>query len=136
MSVSAALQKLIFEQLTGDLDLAYVVGDRIYDKPIPNAAFPFITFGPSSIVLVQDDCLVGRTETVQLDVWSTDKAGRLEAKRICDLIIRSLNGVEAELEEGYAVDLRIVLAQVIDDPDGITSHGVVQVEALVDEGGV
>jgi hypothetical protein len=79
---------------------------------------------------------VGRNETIQLDVWSTDKAGRIEAKRICDLIIRTLNGVEAELEEGYAVDLRVVLAQVIDDPDGITSHGIVQVEALVDEGGV
>jgi hypothetical protein len=132
MSFSAALQKLIFETLSADLLLSYVVGTRIYDRPVPNAAFPFITFGPTSIVPVQDDCLLSRTETFQLDIWSTDQSGKVEAKQICDLVIAALNGVEAELEEGYATDLRVVLAQVMDDPDGKTVHGVVQIEAMID----
>ena len=133
MSQSAALQKLIYETLSADVLLGYAVGDRVYDKPEPNAEFPFITFGPTSIILVQDNCLTSRTETFQIDIWSTDQAGKLQAKQICDLVISSLNGLEAELEDGYATDLRVVLAQVMDDPDGKTSHGVVQVEALIDE---
>lgn len=133
MSVSAALQKLIYERLTDDLLIAYVVGDRVYDRAVPDAQFPFITFGPTSIILVQDDCLIGRTETMQIDIWSTDQAGRIEAKQICDLVMDNLNGFEGEMENGYAVDIRVVLAQVMDDPDGITSHGVVQIEAIIDE---
>jgi Protein of unknown function (DUF3168) len=136
MSVSAALQKLVLDTLTADLGVAYVVGDRIYDRARPNATFPFISFGPTSVVLVQDDCLEGRTETLQIDIWSTDQAGMLQAKQICDLVIKALNGLEAELEDGYATDIRVVLSQVITDPDGITSHGVIQIEALIDEGGV
>lgn len=136
MSVAAALQKFVFEKLSEDLDVAYVVGTRIYDRAKPNATFPFITFGPTSIDLVQDDCLVGRTETLQIDVWSTDQAGMRQAKQICDLVIKALNGIEGELEDGYATDIRVVLTQVIRDPDGITSHGIVQIEALIDEGGV
>jgi hypothetical protein len=30
-------------------------------------------------------------------------------------------------------DMRVTLAQVMDDPDGITSHGVVQVECRIEE---
>jgi hypothetical protein len=136
MSVAAALQKFVFETLSADLDVAYVVGARIYDRARPNAVFPFITFGPTSVILIQDDCLAGRTETLQIDVWSTDQAGMRQAKQICDLVIKALNGLEGELEDGYATDIRVVLTQVIADPDGITSHGIVQIEALIDEGGV
>jgi len=133
MSFSAALQKLIFETLSSDGLLAYVVGTRIYDRPEPNAEFPFITFGPTSILLIQDDCLTSRTETFQIDIWSTDQSGKIEAKQICDLVIAALNGLEAQMEEGFATDLRVVLAQVMDDPDGKTTHGIVQIEALIDE---
>lgn len=135
MSLSAALQKLIFDELSASLELSYKVGSRIYDRPVPNAAFPFISFGPTSIVpLAVDDCISGREETVQIDIWSTDQSGKLEAKQICDIVIGVLNGFEGEMESGYAVELRITLAQVIDDPDGKTSHGIVQVEAMIEEG--
>jgi hypothetical protein len=132
---AAALQKFIYDALTTDDAVGYAVSGRVYDRAPANAEFPFISLGPTSVVLIQDDCLSGRSETVQVDIWSTDQAGKLEAKRITDLVMAALNGVDAELDDGYLTDLRVVLAQVIDDPDGITSHGIVQIEALVDEGG-
>jgi hypothetical protein len=31
------------------------------------------------------------------------------------------------------VEMRVDLAQVVSDPDGLTSHGIVQVTALIEE---
>ncbi len=133
MTASTELQKLVFETLTGDAGIAALVGARVYDRALPNAAFPFISFGPTSFLLVQDDCLAGRTETMQIDIWSESKGGKLQCKEIVDRVVNVLNGLEAELVSVTVADLRVVLSQVMDDPDGITSHGVVQIEALIDE---
>jgi hypothetical protein len=133
MTASSELQKLVFDTLTGDAGLTAIVGARVYDRALPNAAFPFISFGPTSFFLVQDDCLSGRIETIQVDVWSESKGGKRQCKDIVDLVVDALNGIEAELTTVTVADMRVVLVQVLDDPDGITSHGVVQVEALIDE---
>jgi hypothetical protein len=133
MTASSELQKLVFDTLTGDAGIAALVGSRVYDRALPNAAFPFISFGPTSFLLVQDDCLGGRTETMQIDIWSDSKAGKRQCKDIVDLVVDALNGIEAELATVTVADLRVTLVQVMDDPDGITSHGVVQIEALIDE---
>lgn len=133
MTASAELQKLVFETLTGDAGIASIVGARVYDRALPDAAFPFISFGPTSFLLLQDECLEGRTETMQIDIWSESKGGKRQCKDIVDLVVDALNGLEAELATVTITDMRVVLAQVMDDPDGITSHGVVQIEALVDE---
>lgn len=133
MTASSELQKLVFDTLTGDAGLTAIVGARVYDRALPNAQFPFISFGPTSFFLVQDDCLAGRIETIQVDVWSESKGGKRQCKDIVDLVVDALNGLEAELSTVTVADMRVVLVQVLDDPDGITSHGVVQVEALIDE---
>lgn len=133
MTASSELQKLVFDTLTGDAAIAALVGTRVYDRALPNAAFPFISFGPTSFLLVQDECLSGRTETMQIDVWSESKGGKRQCKDIVDLVVSALNGLTDELTTVTVADMRVTLAQVMDDPDGITSHGVVQIEALVDE---
>lgn len=136
MSISNALQVFLYERLVADVAVGALVGDRIYDRPAATASVPYITFGPSDYVPDDDECIDGRIETVQLDVWSEAQDGKRECKAIVDAVKASLHDVDAELSSGALNTMRVVLVRVFDDPDGRTTHGVIQVECLLDEDGV
>ncbi len=133
MSVSNALQKLIFDLLVADADVGALVGDRIYDRPAATVAAPYVTFGPSDYVPDDHECIDGRIETVQLDIWSEAQDGKREAKAIVDAIRSCLHDGVGSLTVGALVTMRVTLARVFDDPDGRTTHGVVQIEAVIEE---
>ena len=126
MSLSNAIQKAIFLALTGDAGVSARVGARVADRPPETMAFPNITFGPSDFLPDDFECLPGRIETVQLDVWSRAQDGKREAKAITDAVVDALHEQPLTLETGRAVRVSLDLARMIDDPDGITSHGILQ----------
>lgn len=136
MSISNALQVLIYERLVADVTVGALVGDRIYDRPPATVPVPYITFGPSDYVPDDDECIDGRIETVQLDVWSEAQDGKRECKAIVDAVKAALHDAEADLDSGALNTMRVVLVRVFDDPDGRTTHGIVQVECMIDEAGV
>jgi hypothetical protein len=133
MSASNALQKLIFDLLVADAGIGALVGDKIYDRPSAAVSAPYITFGPSDFVPDDHECIDGRIETVQLDVWSEAQDGKREAKAIVDAIRKCLHDAAGDLDAGALVSMRVGLARVFDDPDGRTTHGVVQIEAEIEE---
>ena len=49
MSSAVELQKAVFEALAGDAALAALIGTRIFDHAPANVAFPYVTFGRTSI---------------------------------------------------------------------------------------
>lgn len=138
MSVSAALQKLLYEALRANAGVSAMVGDRVYDHVPPDGAgkvtveFPYISFGAYDFVPDDSDCIYAGEHTVQLDIWSR-AVGKVEAKTITDAVRRLLRDYEADMGDYGLVEMRVDLAQVIGDPDGLTSHGVVQVTALIEE---
>jgi len=133
MSVSNALQTLIFQRLTTQAGVVALVGTRTYDHPPADVSFPYLSFGASDVTEDDADCITGRIETVQIDVWSRAKDGKREAKAIADAVKDALHRWDGNMTTGALAMMRVVLVRVIDDPDGITSHGIVQVECHVEE---
>lgn len=134
MSASAELQRIIWERLTTDPTITTLVGDRVYDGPQSGAAHPYISFGNADVVEDDADCIVGRDETFQIDVWSELHNRKIEAKRINDAVRTSLHNYTADMGDYALHSMRVVLSQIMPDPDGISTHGVVQVTALIENG--
>jgi hypothetical protein len=134
VSASWALQKLIYRRLVAYPDVAALVDDRVYDNPSDEAELPYITFGPSDWVEDDAECITARTETLQIDCWSRYQGGFMEAKQLSDAVKAALHQYDGTLEGNALVEMRVTTVRTFRDPDGITSHGVVTVQAMVEEG--
>lgn len=133
MSASSELQTAIYAALVADSGVSALVGSRIYDPPPSGAVFPYISFGPTDAVEADTFCLTGRVETVQVDVWSRSEAGSLECKAIVDAIKAALHDSPPTLTEAACATMIVTQTRVFRDEDGITTHGVVVVEADIEE---
>lgn len=132
---SAEIQKLAFDTLTGNSDVMALV-NGVYDN-IPSSPFgsktAYLSFGPSDTNDVgSPDCATSLEATLQIDVWSR-AVGSVECKKLVDLVRKAFTNQIFTLTENALVDAKVVLTRVFKDPDGVTSHGVVQVSFLVDE---
>lgn len=133
MSVSVALQKLLYDALRADRGMRDLVAGRVYDRVPKEPEFPYVSFGSYDFVPDEADCIYAGEHTQQLDFWSR-AAGRVEARRLVDAarhIIKEIDDVD--MGEYSLAGLRVVLARVFGDPDGLTSHGVLQVTATIEE---
>lgn len=135
MSASEEIQQLVESTLKDNAGVSAIVGGRIYDgaPPAKNRTYPDITFGPSDYTPDDADCIVGREETLQLDCWTRDHGRKAQCKRLVDAVKSALHEANLSLAVNALVSIRVVLVRVMDDPDGLTAHGVVQVTALIEE---
>ncbi|MDW9792119.1 DUF3168 domain-containing protein [Sinorhizobium meliloti] len=134
MSASAELQKLLFTTLTGTAGVMALAGgvyDRVPADPYKTKT-AYVSFGPSDVVDDSADCIISGEHTFQLDVWSK-AVGQVEAKRLVDLIYRTLHEQELQLTENALAEIRVDFRRVFVDPDGLTTHGVVSVTARIEE---
>jgi hypothetical protein len=133
VSVSRELQTLIFDTLVADAGVGALVGDRIYDAMPSEGQYPCITFGPADSFNDDLQCVDARTETVQLDVWSRDQGRMGPCKDICDAVKVALHLSDLSLSQHALVRIRTDGIRVFRDADGVTAHGVVTVEADLEE---
>lgn len=134
MSSSAELQDLYLNTLKGNSAImALVAGiyDRVPAKPYGKKT-AYISFGADDSTENDAECITGREITTQIDVWSVEP-GKMECKTIVDLVRRALHRQPLTLTENALVDIWVTLVRVLTDPDGLTTHGVVQVTAMVEE---
>lgn len=133
MSVSSELQLLIRTVLTADPVVAGLIDGRIYDGRPDSGQFPCITFGPTDTVPQDMEGIVGREEAVQLDVWSRDKGSLRHCKSIVDAVKSALHLAELSLATNALIKIEVVRMRVFVDRDGITAHGVITIEADLEE---
>lgn len=133
MSVSAELQTAIYDTLVADADVGALVGDRIYDGRPSDGAFPCVTFGPTDSQPEDLDCINARTETVQLDVWSRDQGRMGPCKEIMDAVRNALHLADITLSVNALVLIRVQGMRLFMDRDGLTAHGVLTVEAELEQ---
>ncbi|MGB1215873.1 MAG: DUF3168 domain-containing protein [Pikeienuella sp.] len=133
MSVSTELQRLIYDTLVADADVGALIGDRIYDGSPSDREFPCITFGPHDSVPEYLDCLDARTETVQLDVWSRDQGRMRPCKEIMDAARDALHLADLDLTVNALIVIRVEGMRCFVDSDGVTAHGILTVEADVEQ---
>ena len=133
MSASAELQKAIFETLRDDEDVGALAGDRIYDGPEPGAELPYITFGPSDYVEDDSAGIIARIVSLQIDCWAGTNGRLRPALEMADAVKAALHKVDLSLPT-YAVPLIVFNSvRAFVDADGVTGHGVVTIEAHVEE---
>ena len=71
--------------------------------------------------------------TFQLDAWSRTQGKVRICRKIVDAVKDALHGKDLDLADNALVEIRVDFRRVIDDPDGLTKHGLVMVTALVEE---
>ncbi|KAA9369560.1 DUF3168 domain-containing protein [Ochrobactrum quorumnocens] len=132
MSVSVSLANFVISSLKDDPIVASLVSSRIWDHPPADREFPYISLGPDNFRVEDADCIPMREQTLQIDCWSRENGKKWPCKEIVDSVVNVLRNIDGDLTDGALVETRIDLARVIDDPDGITSHGIVQFTAIIE----
>ena len=127
MGTSSDLQRLIVARLKAAVPR---VAGRVYDGPAETATMPYISIGPSYWSDDDVECIEGRSEVIQIDVWASNRPNKGAAKDATDEVAAALKGWSSEAIAMHP--LRVVLVRVMDDPAPGVVHGVVQVEALVE----
>lgn len=132
MAAALDLQAAVMARLAADADLlAALGGAKIHDGAPRGTDFPYVTFGTAGEADWSDGTTAGGEVSLTLHVWSRE-AGKREAWRIAGLLMRLLHDAPLSLADHALVTLRVAFAEVRREADGITEHGVVRLEALVE----
>ncbi|MGC0224926.1 DUF3168 domain-containing protein [Pseudooceanicola nitratireducens] len=133
MSASVELQTLIYQTLVADPVVGALVDDRIYDGRPDTGGFPCVTFGASDYVEEDSQCITARVETINLDVWARSQGKLRPCKEICDAVKDALHEADLSMALNALVRIEVTGVRVFVDEDGLTAHGVVTVEADIEE---
>ena len=132
MSSAAELQKAIFGALSGNPALAGLVGPRIHDHAPANVAFPYITFGRTSVYDWSTATESGAEQLFTLHVWSKGK-GKKEALAIMELARQTLHDAPLEMEGHRLVNLRLEFSEARYDDRNEAHHGLLRFRAVTEE---
>lgn len=136
MSPQEELQKLIRDTLRATpavMALATDVYDRVPADPARWGALEaYISLGPCDVVEDDTDCTAAAIHTAQVDCWCR-RPGLVSTKRIVDAVVAALRDLEADLDTNALADFRVTGRRVFMDADGLTGHGVVTIEATIEE---
>lgn len=123
------LQGMMRTRLGAWAPLAALIGTRIYDQPPAGAPMPYVVLGAvQGIDQTLVDCVIDWEVFAQLDVWSRG-IGFPECKRIateCDNALAERLPAMAGMRVGWFEPRG---QRFLRDPDGITSHGVLEYRA-------
>lgn len=129
--LTLALQETLFDTLFD----ATSAGVRVYDKP-PTSPYgsgsTYISFGPSDENEEDAECIEGSIVTQQLDIWSKYTAGFRDSKRLAGEIKKLIHRKELPMTGATLSEIFVRSIRHFRDPDGLTSHGVVEVRALIE----
>lgn len=129
--VDLELQGAIINRLKADPAIVALVGTRVFDSVPASAPFPYISYGASDALQADAECIRGIDIDVQIDVWSR-AVGFPEAKKINGAVRNALHGVDLPLATNALVFLEHRQTATRRDPDGLTSHGIVQLNAFIE----
>ncbi|TDW21070.1 uncharacterized protein DUF3168 [Rhizobium azibense] len=127
MTPSLDLQDMIYKRLTSDPAITWLV----FDRAPPQQPMPFIEFGPEDVQEDDDECITGTSHQFQVDLYNS-QAGMTDLKEMMGLVKQSLHNYPGELTTNALHSIRFIRSTVLQEPDGINYHGVVQFEALIE----
>ena len=118
------LQPAVRAALVGATAVTNRVGQRVYDRVPDNAVFPYLRLDISDVVDDDNDCGQVWEATVQVHIWSRHP-DRSEASLIAGPVRAALDAIANPT--GYVIDVnQFRQTRMLDDPDGLTTHGIVQ----------
>ncbi|NOU08251.1 MAG: DUF3168 domain-containing protein [Hyphomicrobiaceae bacterium] len=132
MSSQQALQQAVFVTLTASSVVTSLLGGaRIFDDVPQPQAFPYITFGQSSLRDYSSATEAGDEHLFTLHVWSR-ATGRRETMTIADAVKSTLHDQSLPLTDHRLINLRHEFSEARRDPDGETIHGVIRFRAVTE----
>lgn len=126
-----ALQKAVFAALVADAGVGAAIGDRIFDAAPRSAVFPYATFGDARVGDWSTGTEDGAEHRLVLHVWSREP-GKAVCWAILEAIRSALHDAALDLDGHALVNLRFEAADVGQDRDGITWHGVARFRAVTE----
>lgn len=126
MRAGRELRRLVMNRIIAEVP---AFDGRVYDRATQDDIYPYCTLGPSSWTDDSVDCIKGRVQTLQIDVWAEATKG------VCEDLTDDVSAALADWGDENALtmhSMRIVMVRVLDDPNPEIAHGVVQVEAMVE----
>ena len=105
-----------------------IVERRIYDDVPQPPTYPYVGFGPEFLDPWDAECLDGQEWFPTLNFYSR-KRGRTECKRLMHAVSNVLH--DNDDLEGFVL-LRVESSRIMPRGDGIATHGVMRLRALVE----
>lgn len=132
-SPSYEFQKFVLAQLEAASSVTDLVGTRIYGNPPDDVDFPYIRFGRMRTEPDDDNCRTVDVCILNIDVFSR-KGGWGELRTICHAVKKVLHDLTLTLTTNALCNCSVLSIDEMDDPrDNITVHGVVVVEATIED---
>ena len=126
MRAGRALRQIVRARITAQVPAL----TGVYDVAKESAVYPYATLGASYWTDGSVECIEAREITLQIDLWHS-QSNKGVAEDLVDEITTALRGW-ADTDALTMGPLRVSLVRVMDDPDGQSVHGVIQVEGLVE----
>ena len=126
------LQSAIFSLLSGDSTLDSLVGNnKIFDTVAPqDTAYPYVLIGTEIATDIGTKTLDGKLYNVDIDVWSQYR-GQKEIKEIMERVYNLTNNVTISVSDADSVMSYVNSATTLVEADGITRHGIINVNFTV-----
>jgi hypothetical protein len=135
---SVNLQRAIITALLNDPATVAIAGKGVYDRVPrdpstgdPNVPFPMVTLGETQTLPELAECTDAADSFVTLHTWSR-KVGSVEAKNLNTAVAAALHDKPLTLASGTLQSLLLQESRIINDPDGLTTHGVLTFHSLTD----
>ena len=125
------LQKTVFAALGAAAPVVAVVDGRIFDHAPANVAFPYITFGQTSIFDWSTGTEIGSEHLFTLHVWSKAR-GKKETLELMDAARQALEAPALQLDDHHLVNLRLELSDARYDDDLSVYHGLLRFRAVIE----
>lgn len=134
----AGLQQAVFTRLSNYTALTSLLsGQGIYArKPQDDASesttpFPYVTFDFPSVLPWDTDNINGAEAVLRVHVWSRSQSA-LVGQAIMDAAYDALHKFQITISGANTMDCLFLRSQSMDDPDGVTTHGILDFRITYD----
>jgi hypothetical protein len=132
-AAAADLQKALFGALAGNTALVSVLGGaKIFDHAPASVAFPYVTFGRTSVYDWSTSTESGTEQLLTLHVWSKAR-GKKETLDIMECVRAAFDQAPLDLDDHHLVNLRLNYSEAHYDDDLDVHHGLLRFRAVTED---
>lgn len=135
---TADLFAAVFAALDGNAALVALVGqdsdgfNRIYTTPPQGAVAPYVVIGEQTASDYGSSAGDAQTHSLTLHVWTDGSSAAQSCLTIMAALRDVLHGADLALSTGHLVYLRQEWSETMQDPDGVSQHGIMRYRALTE----
>lgn len=131
-SANLELQKAVYTALKGDAAVVTLLGgNKFFDHVPPASAFPYVTFGRTTVYDWSTDSDVGSEHLFTIHVWSR-AGGKSQTLGIMSEIERIMTSVPLQIEGHRLINLRLEFSEALNDDDRDGYHGLLRYRTVTE----